>query len=250
MDAAKRAAEFLRHGVKGEFERGAPSNQHIIMTGAQSRPRSQPDQLAQAAPHPVALDGVADLFAHGKANPRRTDVFPRACLQDETAGMGSRAAPGSLGNGPKVTPAFQPLHCSDFGVTAFDRLQRYATETPSLSRSGTQRFAAARAPRPQNLAAAFTRHARAKAMAAFAHEFARLIGAFHRGLRCAAYRGDRPPRLPRLIREGFWPVNVSYRPFAGILLRSCDAGPEARCGERDIPSPAMRRSHIDLVWAI
>jgi hypothetical protein len=187
-DAAKRAAEFLCHGVEGEFERGTPSNQHIIMTGAQSRRRSQPDQLAQAPPHPVALHGVADLFAHGKANPRRTGVFPRACLQDEAAGMsshtmGSRAAPGSLGNGPKVTPAFQPLHCSDFGVTAFDRLQRYATETPSLSRSGTQPFAAPRAPRPQNLAAAFTRHARAKAMAALAYEFARLIGPFHRGLR-------------------------------------------------------------------
>jgi hypothetical protein len=99
--------------------------------------------------------------------------------------MRSRVAPGSLGNGPKVTPAFQPLHCSDFGVTAFDRLQRYATETPNLSRSGTQPFAATCAARRQNLAAAFTRHARAKAMAALAYEFARLIGPFHRCLRCA-----------------------------------------------------------------
>jgi hypothetical protein len=128
VDAAKCAAEFLDHGVKGEFEGRAPSNQHIIMTGAQRGGRSQPDQFAQAAPHPVALDRVADLFAYCKANTRRTGLFPRAGLQDEAAGMRSRVAPGSLGNGPKVTPAFQPLHCSDFGVTAFDRLQRYATE--------------------------------------------------------------------------------------------------------------------------
>jgi hypothetical protein len=44
-------------------------------------------------------------------------------LQDKGAGMSARALlrplPGSLGNGPKVIPAFQPLHCSDFGVTAF-----------------------------------------------------------------------------------------------------------------------------------
>jgi len=132
-------------------------------------------------------------------------------------------------------------------VTAFDRLQRYATQTPSPSRSGTQPFAAACAARRQNLAAAFTHHARAKAMAALAYEFARLIGPFHRCLRCAACRGDKPPRLRRLIREGCWPVNASYRPFAGILLQSCDICPEARGGQRDLScagdltSWAMRR---------
>jgi hypothetical protein len=119
VDTAKRAAKFLCHGLEGEFERRAPSNQHVIMTRAQRRRRGQPDKLAQAAPHPVALHRVADLFTHSKANPRRTDLFPRACLQDEAAGVRPRAAPRSLGNGPKVTPAFQPLHCSDFGVNRF-----------------------------------------------------------------------------------------------------------------------------------
>jgi hypothetical protein len=118
VDAAKRATQFLHHRVKRNFERGAPSDQHVIMTSAQRRRRSQPDQLAQATPHPVALHGVADLFADGETNPRRTDFGPRACLQNEGTGMGSRAGPRSLGDGPKVTPAFQPLHCSDFAVTA------------------------------------------------------------------------------------------------------------------------------------
>ena len=45
--------------------------------------------------------------------------------------MGSRARSGSLANGPKVTPAFQPLHCSDFGMTGFERIvcKRYAMKT-------------------------------------------------------------------------------------------------------------------------
>src|SRR5437763_8807849 len=89
-------------------------------------------------------------------------------------------------------------------------------------RSGTQPFAAPGAPRRQDLAAAFTRHTRAKAVAALAYELARLIGPFHGCLRCAAYRGDKPPRLRRLIREGSWPVNVTYPRFSAILLESCD----------------------------
>jgi hypothetical protein len=36
-----------------------------------------------------------------------------------------------------------------------------------------------RAPRRENLAAALGRHARAKSVPAFAHQFARLIGPFH-----------------------------------------------------------------------
>jgi hypothetical protein len=123
MDAAKRAAEFLHHVIKRALERVASSDQHVVVTGGQCRWRSKADELAQAAPHPVALHGVADLFADRETNPRRTGLGPRPCLQDKGAGMSSRTGPGSLGNGPKVTPAFQPLHCSDFGsdfgMTAF-----------------------------------------------------------------------------------------------------------------------------------
>ena len=123
MDAAKRAAEFLHHRIKRALERGAPSDQYVVVTGGQRRWRSKADELAQAAPHPVALHGVADLFADRETNARRAGLGPRACLQDKGAGMDSRAGPPSLGNGPKVTPAFQPLHCSDFGgdfgMTAF-----------------------------------------------------------------------------------------------------------------------------------
>jgi hypothetical protein len=106
------------------------------MTGAQCRRRSKPNELAQAAPYPIALHGIADLLTDGESNAgwSRFNAGAGAGLQDKGAGIGShtmgphpmgshviasRTAAGSLGNGPKVTPAFQPLHCSDFGMTAF-----------------------------------------------------------------------------------------------------------------------------------
>jgi hypothetical protein len=106
VDAAKRAAKFLHHGVKRHFERGTPPNQDVVVTSGQRRAWGKPDELAQTAPHPVALHGVADLFADGETYPRQTGRPPRAGLQDKGAGMNARAGPGSLGRGPKVTPAF------------------------------------------------------------------------------------------------------------------------------------------------
>jgi hypothetical protein len=119
VDALKRAAQFLHHGVERGFERGAPSDQHVIVPGLQQSRRRKPNELAQAAPHAVTLDGVADLFRYGETNPRRTALPARPGLQDKAAGMSTRADPGSLGDGPKLTPPFQPLHCSDFGMTGF-----------------------------------------------------------------------------------------------------------------------------------
>jgi hypothetical protein len=119
VDAPNRSAEFLHHGVDRHFERGAPSDQHVIVAGAQQSRRRKPNELAQAAPHAVALDGVADLFADGETDPRRTVLAARTGLQHKAAGVSTRAGPGSLGDGPKLTPPFQPLHCSDFDMTGF-----------------------------------------------------------------------------------------------------------------------------------
>jgi hypothetical protein len=119
VDAVKRAAEFLQHGVESGFEGGTASDQHVIMPGLQQSRRRKPNEFAQAAPHAIALDGIADLFADGKSDPRRAALAARAGLQDKAAGMSTRAGPGSPGDGPKLTPPFQPLHCSDFGMTGF-----------------------------------------------------------------------------------------------------------------------------------
>jgi len=103
VEAAKRAAKFLHHGVKRHLERGAPPYQDVVVTSAQRCLRGKPDELAQAAPHPVALYGIADLLADGETNPRWAGFLSRSGLQDKSAGVNARAGPG---HGPKVTPAF------------------------------------------------------------------------------------------------------------------------------------------------
>jgi hypothetical protein len=117
MDAAKRTAEFLYHFAERRFERRAASDQDVIVPGAKRRGRREPDQFAQTTPYPIAFHGIADLLRDGKANPRRSDRRPRPCLQNKGAGVRSRALPGSLGDGPKVTPAFQAFHVTDFEGT-------------------------------------------------------------------------------------------------------------------------------------
>ena len=117
MNTAKRTAEFLHHVAERRFERRAASDQDVIVPDAKCRRRREPDEFAQAAPHPVAFDGIADLLRDGKANPRRSHRRPRPCLENKGAGVRSRALPGSLGDGPKVTPAFQTFHVTDFAGT-------------------------------------------------------------------------------------------------------------------------------------
>jgi hypothetical protein len=119
MDAVKRAAEVSHHGVKRDFERGASPDQHVIVAGPQQRRRRKPNKLAQPAAYPVTLHGIADLSRYGETNSRWTLLPARTYLQDKAAGMSARVGPGSLGDGPKLTPPFQPLHCSDFGMTGF-----------------------------------------------------------------------------------------------------------------------------------
>jgi hypothetical protein len=90
-------------------------------------------------------------------------------------------------------------------------------------RSRTEPLAALRAAGRQHPAAAFGRHPGAKAVAALAHQFARLVGPFH-GI--VSDGGPASPqsggansigaRLARLIRKPSRPVNVtgsaSHRP--------------------------------------
>jgi hypothetical protein len=117
MHAAKRTVEFLHHVAEWRLKRRPAADQNVIVPDAKRCGRREPDQFAQTAPYPVAFHGIADLLGHGKANPRRSGRRPRPCLQNKGAGVRSRAVPGSLGDGPKVTPAFQALHITDFEGT-------------------------------------------------------------------------------------------------------------------------------------
>jgi hypothetical protein len=80
------------------------------VAGAKRRRRRKPDEFAQAAPHPVTLDSVADLLRNGKTDPWRPGLLAHANLDDKGSSVRSRALPGGLGDGPEVVPAFQSLH--------------------------------------------------------------------------------------------------------------------------------------------
>src|SRR5580704_9464762 len=85
-------------------------------------------------------------------------------------------------------------------------------------RSRTEPLAALRPPSRQHPAAAFGRHPGAKAVTAFAHQFARLVGPFHGiDLRQRPVHRKRSgvnligAQLARLIRKPSRPVNVTGR---------------------------------------
>ena len=131
MNAAKCAAEFLHHVAERRFERRAASDQDVIVPGAKRRGRREPDELAQAAPHPVAFDGIADLLRHREADPdsarRLSRFFTAQRLQHERL---RRRACAGLGDGPKFRPAFQALHEMSFGFG----LGRFGNEGPRTLR--------------------------------------------------------------------------------------------------------------------
>jgi hypothetical protein len=98
MDAAKRRFEVLAHVAERQIQRRSPSDQYVVVVGVQTARVRQPDQLPQAAPHPVALDRAADLPRHRKTDPYPVLVRAPACLQHERPAGRPHCARGS----PKV----------------------------------------------------------------------------------------------------------------------------------------------------
>ncbi len=192
MNSADRRIQLPGHVGEIGAERGAAPDQHIIVAGTKRRGGRQSDHFAQPPAHPVALHRIADLARYGKADPNRMATFSAVLLalldtaprlQDKGAGRRSCAFRGSL----KVRAALQPFHLFGFGCDF--RLDhcgldleigvRNENSRPSES-SGTQLLAPLPTPQRQNPAAALGRHAGAKAVAALTHQFARLVGPFHR----------------------------------------------------------------------
>jgi hypothetical protein len=92
----------------------------------------------------------------------------------------TRTAPSSprqrACNTKAATDARTPLPTARKSLRRFSRSTIKAAPAP---RSRTEPLAPMRAPRRENLTAAFGRHARAKSVPALAHQFARLVGSFH-----------------------------------------------------------------------
>jgi len=160
MDPGERGIELLPHLCERQRQCSAPTDQHIIMTVAHLAFGREPDHLPQSPPHSIALYRVADLPRHRKTDPCHTVVAARSRLQHESTG-GRPLAPR---RSAEVGAAGQPIHRLRMGVRARSRAQPLAPVRPA---------------RCQHFATAFGRHAGAKAVAALAHQFARLIGPFH-----------------------------------------------------------------------
>jgi len=62
MRASQRTFEVLRHPGKRQIERRAPSDKHVIVSGAKPVCGREPDNFPQAAADPIALDRISDLL--------------------------------------------------------------------------------------------------------------------------------------------------------------------------------------------
>jgi hypothetical protein len=222
MNSAYRRIELPAQLGEIGRERGAPPDQHIIVAGAKRRSGGEPHHFAEPPAHAVAHDRIADLARHGEANPDGSGVVLGALagLQEEAAGRRSCAFRGSL----EIRAALQPFHwlglalAAILGSTTAGSTSKSAcgtrTRAPTKSLS-TQLLAPLRTPQRQNPAAALGRHAGAKAVAALAHQFARLIGPFHRKISAGGSMRRQAPRLARLIRKPSRLVNVTSPRFVG-----------------------------------
>ena len=102
MDLSQCCLKSLCHLREGSRQSRPPPNEHIIMAGTHSVPRSRkPYRLAQASANPVALNRPAHLPRHRETDAHSTLVSSTARLQDERAAYRPHAA----GSGPKIAPA-------------------------------------------------------------------------------------------------------------------------------------------------
>jgi hypothetical protein len=106
MNSAERRIEFLPHLREWQRQRGAPPDQHIIVAGAHIATGREPYDFTQPAPHPIALDRIADLPRYREPDASGAVVFAPARLQYERAGR----CPCAARSGAKVGSARQPLH--------------------------------------------------------------------------------------------------------------------------------------------
>jgi hypothetical protein len=116
VNSAKRRIEFLHHLAERKDKGRPPSDQYIIMAGAQTigpgctvgRGR-QSDHFPQSPAHAVAFHRIAYLFRYGEADTYRPLVAASARLQNE----GVSRRPRTAGGGTKIAPPSQPLEGGD-----------------------------------------------------------------------------------------------------------------------------------------
>src|ERR1700675_3276067 len=100
MDTLERPTEVLDQSRKRQLECGATTDQHIVTSRLEPARVRKPHDFAQSAPHPIALDRVADLLRHRKADTWRSCFGAPAGLQHK----GRRRNPRTRRGSQKVRP--------------------------------------------------------------------------------------------------------------------------------------------------
>jgi hypothetical protein len=159
MDTLERPTEVLDQSRERQLKCGATTDQHIVIPRPEPARVRKPHDFAQSTPHAIALDRIADLLRHRKADPWRTCVGARTALQHK----GRRGSPGTRRGVEKIRPLPQSLHGSG----------------PASRSSGAEPLPAARPAGIEHLAAARGGHPAPETVAALAHQLARLVGPLH-----------------------------------------------------------------------
>jgi len=163
------------------------------MAGTHCRCAGEPYDFPQTAAHPVTLDGTPDLFGDCETDADRPLVGALARLQDE--GCGRRLL--SAGCGQEVGPLPQSLH--------------------RARNSGTQTLAAARTTCREHPSATCSSHARTKAMTAFAHKLAGLIGPLHGSFSASTPLSHQlPASVQKFRREQSALIFKAFYPKTGL----------------------------------
>src|SRR5215813_12224790 len=106
VNALQRVREILDQLRERQVERGAPTDQHIVIPDPQSSRVRKPHDFAQSSPYPVPLDRIADLLRDRKTDPRWTAIGALAGLQHE----GRRGGAGARRDAEKIRPLPQSFH--------------------------------------------------------------------------------------------------------------------------------------------
>ena len=110
MHTPQRTLELGEQLRKRQGECRPAADHHVIMPAPRRHCRS-PHHFPEPAPHPVALDRIADLFGDGEAEPRGPGVLARVRLEHERRCRGLDPP----GCGEKIRPLLQPLDQSRAG---------------------------------------------------------------------------------------------------------------------------------------
>jgi hypothetical protein len=132
MHPPQRAIEVLPNLLERQRERGAPSDQHIIMSRLETVFATQAYNLAQASADAIAFNGIADFPRDSKSDPRRAWFGAAPGLQHEAR----RRDPGSGCGFQKIRPLPQSLHRDEAG-TGPPRIQALRRLRPRERRAAT-----------------------------------------------------------------------------------------------------------------